>query len=306
MPPLLQVENLSVETRFQPILRDVSLEIAKGETWGVVGASGAGKSMLARSITGLFPRGVLLKGGRVLYHGRDLLEMKESDRRRLRGTEIGFLVQNTASGLDPVYTVGRQMAETLIVNQQAESRAEALEKSADWLKKVGFSSPERILASYPHFLSGGMAQRVYLAMVFMLNPELVIADEFSTGMDATTEKEMLGLLFQAVGDSSLMMITHNILLLGGLTDKTAVMIGGVVVEAGPTKQVLEEPLHGYSQALLGMDTTVSSRDAGQLGMRDNCLGCPFANRCDDPPEECFSRLPEVKEIDGRRVRCHRY
>ena len=137
------------------------------------------------------------------------------------------------------------MVETLLANDCSVSREEAVDIAADWLEKVGLAPVGRVLSSYPHSLSGGMAQRVYLAMVFMLNPALVIADEFSSGLDSTTEKEMLGLLFQVAADSSLLMITHNILLLEGLTDKLAVMNGGVIVEAGATELILKKPLQGY-------------------------------------------------------------
>ncbi len=305
MSVLLKVENLSVAVQNKPVLYDVSLEMEKGETWGLVGASGAGKSMLARSITGLLPRGISVTGGRILYKGLDWLKTRESVRRRVRGNGIGYLVQNTASGLDPVYTVQQQMVETLLANNCADSQEEAIEVSAGWLGKVGFTEVRRILSSYPHFLSGGMAQRVYLAMVFMLNPELVIADEFSTGLDSTTTKEMLGLLFQVAKNSSLLMITHNILLLDGLTDKLAVMNGGVIVESGPTELILNKPLHAYSQTLLGAGNNIDPivvRD----GAPDVSCGCPFSSRCDSPEKECAAQLPHVRELEGRKVRCHRY
>ncbi|MCK5879802.1 MAG: ABC transporter ATP-binding protein [Holophagae bacterium] len=306
MPALLKVESLSVATQNLYILQDVSLEIKEGETWGVVGASGAGKSMLARSMIGLLPRGISVKGGRILYREMDWFKMKESARRRVRGDGIGYLVQNTASGLDPVYTVQQQMVETLLANDCSASREEAMAIAADWLEKVGLAPVDRILSSYPHSLSGGMAQRVYLAMVFMLNPALVIADEFSSGLDSTTEKEMLGLLFQVAAGSSLLMITHNILLLEGLTDKLAVMNGGVIVEAGPTELILKKPLHAYSQALLGVSSHLDSITAQGLGVPVVSCGCPFSNRCDSPLEECVSQLPQVREVEGRKVRCHRY
>ncbi|NOY23020.1 MAG: ABC transporter ATP-binding protein [Acidobacteria bacterium] len=306
MSALLKVENLSVTVQNRPILYDVSLEMEKGETWGLVGASGAGKSMLARSITGLLPRGISVTGGQILYNGLDWLKTKELVRRRIRGNGIGYLVQNTASGLDPVYTVQQQMVETLLANDCADSQEEAIEVSADWLGKVGFIEVRRILSSYPHSLSGGMVQRVYLAMVFMLNPELVIADEFSTGLDSTTEKEMLGLLFQVAEKSSLLMITHNILLLGGLTDKMAVMNGGVIVESGPTELILKKPLHAYSQALLGAGDNMDPIAVQEFGVSVVSCGCPFFSRCDSPWEECAAQLPHVREVEGRKVRCHRY
>ncbi len=306
MAALLNVENLSVAAHGRQILHEISLDIEEGEYWGLVGASGAGKSMLARSIAGLLPRGVVVKDGRILYRGADWLKMKEAERQRVRGGGIGYLVQNTASGLDPVYTVEQQMVETLLANNCADSKEDAIEISASWLKKVGFSETQRILASYPHSLSGGMAQRVYLAMVFMLNPDLVIADEFSSGLDSTTEKEMLGLLFQVVGNSSLLMITHNILLLEGLTDKLAVMIGGMIVEAGKTEEILRMPLHGYSKALLSAGNDGISIAPQILGVAEDVCCCPFFRRCDAPEKDCFDKLPPITDVEGRKVRCHRY
>lgn len=303
MSVLLKVENLSVAIQDRHILQDVSMEIEDGETWGLVGASGAGKSMLARSMIGLLPLGISVKEGRVLYRGMEWLKMKESARREVRGVGIGYLVQNTASGLDPVYTVQQQMVETLLANDCADSQAAAVDVAADWLEKVGLAPAGRILSSYPHSLSGGMAQRVYLAMVFMLNPALVIADEFSSGLDSTTEKEMLGLLFRVAANSSLLMITHNILLLEGLTDKLAVMNGGVIVEAGPTERILKKPLHPYSQVLLGAGDYL---DSIAVGASAAFCGCPFLSRCNSPVEECVSQLPQVREVEGRKVRCHRY
>lgn len=306
MPSLLRVENLSVGTPNRPVLRDISLEIKEGETWGFVGASGAGKSMLARAIAGLLPRGMSVRKGQILYRGEDWLKMKESARRRIRGRGIGFLVQNTASGLDPVYTVEQQMVETLLANSCADSKQDAIDISAAWLERVGFDRVRRILSSYPHALSGGMAQRVYLAMVFMLRPKLVIADEFSTGLDSTTEKDMMGLLFQVAEDSSLLMITHNILLLAGVTQKLAVMNGGFIVEEGPTEQILERPLHGYSEALLNAGKQIDSIQAVGLGVSENPIGCFFCQRCVRSEEICASRVPEIREVEGRKVRCHRY
>ncbi len=306
MPSLLRIENLSVGTPNRPVLRDISLEIKEGETWGLVGASGAGKSMLARAIAGLLPRGMSVRKGQILYRGKNWLKMKESARRRIRGREIGFLVQNTASGLDPVYTVEQQMVETLLANSCADSKQDAVDKSAAWLERVGFDRVRRILSSYPHSLSGGMAQRVYLAMVFMLRPKLVIADEFSTGLDSTTEKDMMGLLFQVAEDSSLLMITHNILLLAGVTKKLAVMNGGFIVEEGPTEKILERPLHGYSEALLSAGNRIDSVAVRGLGTSDNINGCVFCQRCVRSEEICASRVPEIREVEGRKVRCHRY
>jgi len=151
-----------------------------------------------------------------------------------------------------------------------------------------------------------MAQRVYLAMVFMLRPKLVIADEFSTGLDSTTEKDMMGLLFQVAEDSSLLMITHNILLLAGVTEKLAVMNGGFIVEEGPTEKILERPLHGYSEALLSAGNRIDSVAVRGLGTSDNINGCVFCQRCVRSEEICASRVPEIREVEGRKVRCHRY
>ena len=306
MANLLTVENLFVSGRNGEILHDISLDIGQGEAWGIVGASGAGKSMLARAIVALLPRGIFVKSGRILYRGQDWLALKEAEKCRIRGNRIGFLVQNTASGLDPVYPVGAQMMETLLANNCARSIDDALDISSKWLGRMGFGQVERILSAYPHSLSGGMAQRVYLAMVLMLNPEIVIADEFSTGLDSATGKDMLSVLCQATAESALVMITHDIRLLDGLTDKLAVMIGGMIVEAGPTERILQNPLHGYSEALLhgGYSTPISH--GGGPACSGQISACPFCNRCTDVRDACFSRIPEPREIDGRVLRCHRY
>ncbi|NOZ13547.1 MAG: ABC transporter ATP-binding protein [Acidobacteria bacterium] len=306
MPALLDVENLSVGTRKRMLLCDVSLRVEEGEVWGIVGASGAGKSILARSISALLPRGVAVAEGRILYRGEDWLGMKETEKVSIRGSGIGYLVQNTSSGLDPVYTVEQQMTEALLSNGAADSRGDAVRISISWLKKVGLRDVSRVLSSYPHTLSGGMAQRVYLAMVFMLKPKLVIADEFSSGLDSTTEKKMMSLLLKVAENSGMIMITHNIFLLGGITDKTAVMNGGMIVESGPTEKILETPLHGYSQVLLKARHQEGRSLFRKLNGRADCRGCPFAERCGEPMEQCFTKIPDVREVDGRKVRCHRY
>ncbi len=306
MPVLLDVKNLFVKTWKRMLLCDVSLRVEEGEVWGIVGASGAGKSMLARSIAGLLPRNVTVAGGRILYRGIDWLGMKEFERVLVRGSGIGYLVQNTSSGLDPVYTVEQQMVETLLANRGAASYREAVQISAFWLEKVGLREVSRVLSSYPYSLSGGMAQRVYLAMVFMLKPKLVIADEFSNGLDSTTKKEMMSLLLKVAENSGMIMITHNIFLLSGITHRMAVMNGGIIVESGPTGKILETPLHGYSQVLLKARHHENSIEFRKPECQSDCCGCPFAERCSDVMERCFTELPDLRDVDGRKVRCHRY
>ena len=300
--PLLSVEHLT--TVFDSArgsvsaVNDVSFEIHAGETLGIVGESGSGKSVTALSIMRLVQAPGRIAGGRVVFKGRDLLTLDEREMQRVRGAEISLIFQEPATALNPVFRVGDQLAETLLVHGRAAKR-EAKTRAIELLRAVRIADPGARVRDYPHQLSGGMRQRVLIAMALACQPSLVIADEPTTALDVTIQAQILDLLgdMKAALDLSLLLITHDLGVIAETADRVAVMYAGRIVETGPVREIFSRPSHPYTRALLG------SMPGGQPGQRLHAIegsvpllddlppGCAFNPRCPDRFEPCTTSPP---------------
>jgi len=313
--PLLDVQHLTtvfdVAGRALRAVDDVSFEVRKGETLGLVGESGSGKSLTAYSILRLVQPPGRIASGRVLFQGRDLLALPEREMRKVRGAGIALIFQEPMTALNPVFTVGDQIAEAMLVHGLA-TRAEAKRRAVELLDAVRVAEPDRRVRDYPHQLSGGMRQRVLIAMAIACRPSLVIADEPTTALDVTIQAQILDLLreMREAFDLSMLLISHDLGIIAGSADRIAVMYAGRLVEQGPVRDVFRSPAHPYTKALL------ASIPSGATGRRLKAIegsvppltelprGCAFAPRCPDALPQCQLEPPPIADIGPDRVvRC---
>jgi oligopeptide/dipeptide ABC transporter ATP-binding protein len=316
LTPLLEVQNLRTEFDVRPAavvaVNDVSFEIRKGETLGLVGESGSGKSVTAFSIIRLVQEPGRVVSGRVLFQGRDLIPLSEEAMRQVRGAGIGFVFQEPMAALNPVMRVGAHIAEALMVHGLA-SRSDARARAIDLLRAVKIVDPEKRVDDYPHQLSGGMRQRVMLAIALACRPPLVIADEPTTALDVTVQAQILELLrdMKREFDLSLLLITHDLGVIAETADRVAVMYAGRIVEQGPVREIFRDPKHPYTRGLL------ASIPGGAAGSRLKAIegavpnlaslpqGCSFAPRCSDRMTICGTAFPEITVTGGEhQVRCY--
>ncbi len=330
---VLEVEDLSVELsirgRWVRAVNDVSLTIRAGETLGLVGESGAGKSLTALSIPGLLPDNARVVKGAIRLMGEDVIGKSERALNRLRSRSVAFIFQNPTTYLNPVLTVGEQIAEVFEVSPEllgasgaawkrakGERRRRAWKESVEYLRLVKIPDPERIVTRYPFELSGGMQQRVVIAMALARRPSLVIADEITTALDVTVQAQILNLLAElkrAVG-TTLLLITHDMGIVAQLADRVAVMYAGSVVESGDVRDLFKDPKHPYSKALLetvptihGSQTIFRPIPGAVPPLTDPPPGCRFHPRCPYVFEECSRTKPvPVLARPGHSVACHRY
>ncbi|MBI2771308.1 MAG: ABC transporter ATP-binding protein [Burkholderiales bacterium] len=312
--PILKVEGLTTEfeTRGGRIkaVNGVSLSVHKGEILGLVGESGSGKSQTGYSILNLVDKPGCITGGRILLNGANLLALPESEWRHVRGKRIAMVFQDPMLTLNPVLRIDTQMIEAVQAHA-AVSRSRAREVARACLVKVGIAAPDERLASYPHQFSGGMRQRVAIAIAMIHQPEVLIADEPTTALDVTIQEQILYEM-QALArecGTAMIWITHDLSVVAGLADRVAVMYAGRIVEHGPTRQLLEQPAHPYTAGLL---QSVPSRNArgkplfqipgSAPGLADLAPGCSFRNRCGHAREECV-RYPAVRAYGAREVSC---
>jgi len=290
--PLLEVRDLRVAFRTEAglvrALFGVTFSMDPGETLGLVGESGCGKTVTALSILKLLPSPpAVIEGGQVLLRGRDLVPLSEEELRDVRGKEISMVFQEPMTSLNPVLTVGEQVAEVFTAHGTCGER-EAGEKAVSWLRKVGMPDPERRVREYPHQLSGGMRQRAMIAAALALEPALLIADEPTTALDVTIEAQILDLLreLRKLEGMAVLLITHDLGVVHEFADRTAIMYLGRIVEIGRTADLFADPIHPYTQGLL---ESLPGKSTGEKrlpsipgtvpGLSDIPPGCPFADRC---------------------------
>jgi len=291
---------------------NLSLDIEKGEVFGLVGESGCGKSMTALAIMGLLPDAAGQPTGEILFENRNLLGLDPEEMRTLRGNRITMIFQEPMTSLNPVFTVGRQIGELLITHQRL-SRRDAIRGAVELLEKVKVPAPGQRVGEYPHQLSGGMRQRVMIAMALACNPSLIIADEPTTALDVTIQAQILELLesLREDFDTSLLFITHDLGVVAETARHVGVMYAGAMMEQAPTGRLFREPLHPYTRGLL--DSLPGRRQdrlrpiPGTVPSPDDFPpGCRFAPRCSHRIEECETREPELRNLaDGHQVRCIR-
>ena len=306
---LLQVDGLTTvfDVKPRPVVavNGVSFEIRKGETLGLVGESGSGKSVTAFSIIGLLQSPGRIASGRVLFQGRDLTKLPEPELRKVRGAGIGFVFQEPMAALNPVMRVGAHIAEALVVHGLA-SKKDARDRAIELLRAVKITDPEKRVDDYPHQLSGGMRQRVMMAVALACKPPLLIADEPTTALDVTVQAQILDLLrdMKKQFDLSLLLITHDLGVIAETADRVAVMYAGRIVEQGQVREIFHQPKHPYTRGLL------ASIPGGAAGSRLQAIegtvpnlanlppGCSFAPRCGDRMGVCDTAFPSVTLAGG--------
>ena len=318
---LLDIKNL-VTYFFIPegtvkAVDDMSFHVNEAEIVGLVGESGCGKSVTALSILGLipWPPGRIVEG-RIIFQGEDLIKIAPQKLRDIRGNRISMIFQEPMTSLNPVYTLGRQIAE-VYTEHQASPKKEALERAKDMLDKLGIPSPSKRIHEYPHNLSGGMRQRVIIAMALACNPKLILADEPTTALDVTIQAQILELMaeLQQAVSTSILLITHNLSIVAEYAQRVIVMYSGKIVEEAPVVPMFEEPLHPYTIGLLGSIPKLGAKATGGKqrlseipgmvpSLNDLPQGCYFHPRCARAGAICQSEGPELIEIDpGRRIAC---
>lgn len=315
---LVEVKDLKV-TYYQngvetPVVRNVSFAIKKNETLGLVGESGSGKSVTSKAIMRLIaePPGKIANG-EILFEGKNLLKMKEKQMQKVRGKDIAMIFQEPMTSLNPLYTCGSQIAEAILLHNKC-SKQEAWERAVEILKMVGVPSPEKRAQSYPHELSGGMRQRVMIAIALSCNPRLLIADEPTTALDPTIQAQILKLIhdMQKEKDMSVLLITHDMGIVAENCDRVAVMYAGQILEIADVKTIFGNPAHPYTIGLLKaipkLDEKVDRlyNIRGMVpGFNELPNGCTFGPRCDFCDKKCEEEAPQLVNMgDGHLVRCH--
>jgi oligopeptide/dipeptide ABC transporter ATP-binding protein len=315
--PLLSVEDLRVEfwTRRGTVhaVNGISFDIAPGETLGIVGESGCGKSVTSLALLGILPRAGRVTGGSARFGDRDLLQLKDDQLRRVRGREIAMIFQDPMTSLNPVLTIGRQIREPLQTHFDMDKGA-AERKAVDLLDQVGIPSAKARIRDYPHQFSGGMRQRAMIAMALACEPKLLIADEPTTALDVTIQAQILNLLRELVAqrDTALILITHDLGVVAGMCERVNVMYAGMFMETGTAEQLFARPRHPYTLGLLEsiprLDATRKERLRPIHGFPRDMLSppsaCPFQPRCRYEVEQSREEVPALREIEpGHMVAC---
>ena len=309
--PLLQVEDLSTffhtEENKVKSLRNIDLTIHKGETLALVGESGCGKSVTALSVMGLIPTPPgKFESGRILFRGQDLLKTPESEMQNIRGNEISMIFQEPMTSLNPIFTIGDQIMEAIRLHQN-KTKFQTRELALKVLRQVAIPSPENRIDQYPHELSGGMKQRVMIAMAIASQPSLLIADEPTTALDATIQAQILDLLDQLRQEieMSILLITHNLGIVAQYADRVAVMYAGKIVELASVEELFASPLHPYTRGLLNS----LPKDGSKLKTIPGAVphpaylpkGCAFHPRCSEKEDKCTKMTPPLKPIDSKSL-----
>ena len=320
--PLLSIRGLrtyfDTEAGVAKAVDGVDLDIRSGEVMGLVGESGSGKSVTALSVLRLIPSPPgRIVSGEVRFKGRELLGLSWEDIRKARGREISMIFQEPMTSLNPVFTIGMQVTEVVLQHERV-SQEEANRRAVDILTEVGIPDAARRMTQYPHHMSGGMRQRVMIAMALVLNPDLLIADEPTTALDVTIQAQILDLMLQLKEQrpgAAILLITHNMAVVAETCDRVAVMYGGKIQEVGPVDRLFENPLHPYTQGLLGSIPRVDGMRAKRLNVIPGTVpsilempaGCKFVTRCPHRFEPCADTEPPLIEMEpDHMVRCHLY
>jgi len=314
---LLELKNEYVSF-FTPVgevraVNDVTLSVADGEVLGIVGESGSGKSVTAYSVIGLVQEPGRIVGGGVSFRGREIHALPERELRKLRGNEIGMIFQDPMTSLNPVYTIGNQIREVILLHTD-KTRSEANGRAVELLREVGINEPVKRMKQYPHELSGGMRQRVMIAIALACEPKLLIADEPTTALDVTIQAQILELMenLQKTHGMSIILITHDLGVVASMCKKIAVMYAGGVVEYGTAREIFHEPMHEYTKGLLNSIPRLDEKARRRLvpipgvpiDMLNLPAGCPFAPRCFSCMKICITDPPpEIHASEGHYAKC---
>ncbi|MBM7715773.1 peptide/nickel transport system ATP-binding protein/oligopeptide transport system ATP-binding protein [Bacillus thermophilus] len=314
--PILEITNLTTsfyrKKELLPAVDNVSFSISKGQTVCVVGESGSGKSVTALSIMRLIPEHAgKITGGEIVFKGKDLLKLSDKDMRAVRGNRVSMVFQEPMTTLNPVFTIGNQLMETIMMHQNV-TKKEAMEKALEMLKKVNIPSPAQRLQQYPHQLSGGMRQRVVIAMALVCKPELLVADEPTTALDVTTQAQILKLMndLKSQTETAVLFITHNMGVVAATADKVIVMYCGRIVECSDAKTIFKDPKHPYTIGLLKSIPKIAEPQKKLFSIKGSVpapgqikKGCRFQSRCELVTEQCRLEEPPLIEKNGSLVRC---
>ena len=314
--PLLQIKDLHTDIEIRSgvvrALSGVDLHVNPGETLGIVGESGSGKTMTALSLMGLLPQGGKVSSGSIILDGQDLTKMPLHLKRKMRGTKVGMIFQDPLTSLNPTMKIGLQVCEPLRVHEKLSKR-EALARAVEILKRVGMPRPEVVINNYPHQLSGGMRQRVMIAMALVCKPRILIADEPTTALDVTTQMQILDLIDELRDEYKMgvILITHDLGVVAGHTDRVAVMYAGRIVETAPTKTLFTEPKHRYTSSLmaalperaLAAGTKLFSIPGAPPSLTNLPKGCRFAARCLWATDECRAGYPDLSGDENHTFSC---
>lgn len=318
MSELLEIKHLNVVFsnggRSVEAISDLSLSLGLRETLGIVGESGSGKSVTSLATMRLLPKATAHVKGQILFEGRDLLQLPEREMQQIRGNKIAMIFQEPMTSLNPIHPVGKQIAESVLLHSKA-TKKEAMARALQLLELCGIPDPEQRMKEYPHQLSGGMRQRVMIAIALACDPELLIADEPTTALDVTIQAQILQLMkdLKKDRDMSIIMITHDLGIVYDFCDRVVVVYTGEVVESAPVKALFQEPLHPYTEGLIGALPRLGRPterleaiegmvpDAGEMPQ-----GCHFHPRCKYATDRCRREHPPLTTLpDGRQVRCFR-
>ena len=316
---LLQVKDLSVDFKMDKkttlrAVRNISFEIRKGETLGIVGESGCGKSVTCMSILRLNPeRRTLYPNGEILFDGKDLLKMPLKQLSAVRGNNISMVFQEPMTAMNPLFTIGDQMMEALRVHHPRMEKADAYDQCLKAIESVKIPNPERIMNAYPFTLSGGMRQRVMIAMAMVTKPQLLICDEPTTALDVTIQAQVLDLMNQLKEEvgTSIIFITHDLGVISEMADRVLIMYGGRICEEAPVDELFTHPLHPYTRGLIDshpspdfMGNRLKVIPGSVPTLKDMPAGCPFNNRCPYATDQCSSVFPEFETAQaGHTVAC---
>ena len=318
MSHLLEVKDLEVKFALRlgelTAINGVSFTLDRGERLGIVGESGAGKSVTGFAIINLLSKPGYISAGRILFEGQELNRLPEEKMREIRGNRISMIFQDPMMTLNPVLTISTQMVETVLAHQNV-SKAEATDIALEKLKKVHIPSPEKRLHQYPHECSGGMRQRIVAAIALLTNPALIIADEPTTALDVTIQAEIMDLLLELCESEKMgfILITHDLSVVSQVTQKIAVMYAGKIVEAGSTEAIIQDPKHPYTQGLikalpgsLQAGTRLNQIPGMMPTLTDIPPGCAFHPRCKISDSVCQAEMPLLTSIDeyDRMIACH--
>jgi peptide/nickel transport system ATP-binding protein len=316
--PILKVEHLRIEfdTRRGILVAvdDISFRVMPGEVFGIVGESGAGKSLTGQAIIGLLEPPGRIGAGQIHLSGQRIDQLPYHEMRRLRGKKIGMIFQDPLTSLNPLYTIGKQLVETILTHSEMNSH-QARQHAVKLLDEVGIPAAEKRIDHYPHQFSGGMRQRVVIALALCANPSLIIADEPTTALDVSIQAQIIALLKRLCKeyDTAVILITHDMGVIAEISDRVAVMYAGRLVEIGNVRDVVKNPKHPYSQGLMGSIPSLYTK-ADQLTQIEGAMprlteipaGCPFHPRCPHAFDRCRSQRPDLLDIKPTKAACWLY